>query len=77
MRINPMANAGNAHVPANEVIVINTAMIKTILNGITPAIRNRKMYSPGPGLYGHPFLQHFKTVPEPPPKKSKDSLVRQ
>ena len=72
MKANPVANAGNAHTPANERIVVNAAMIKTILSGITPAIRNRIMYSPCPVLYNHTFLKHLKAVPKPLPKKGKD-----
>ncbi len=43
MKANPVANAGNAHTPAIERIAVNAAMIKTILSGITPAIRNKIM----------------------------------
>lgn len=66
-----MANAGNAHVPANEVIVINIAMIKTILNGITPAIRNRIMYSPGPVFMVIPFSSISRLFHSHRPKKAK------
>jgi|WetSurMetagenome_2_1015567.scaffolds.fasta_scaffold254048_2 hypothetical protein len=71
MRVNPIANAGNAQVPANEVIVINVAMIKTILNGITPAIRNRIMYSPGLVFMVIPFSSISRLFQSHRPKKAK------